>query len=141
MTCSPPVSVAAFAATGALTLSIAACSGTDEPTQPPPPSNFAVRISAAPVELGALVVAIQGGGPKRIAIVAGTRSRVAQVAGSDGYRALVFGASLSGDIATIALEGIDAGIPTAVVIEAAAGATGGYAPIAPAAVRLSVVAK
>jgi hypothetical protein len=130
-------------ATAPLAIFVVACGGDGGNTVVGPPEpipTYTVTLEAAPANLGALVIAFDGkerplsvafSGTPRTAIRQGDASRTT-------WRAAVVGAISVGRLGTIAREAPGGPEPTATVVEAAAGAAGGYAALPASAIRISI---
>lgn len=110
------------------------------PDLPPAPARYALILASAPADLGAMVVAVPGGGPKSLAFTmdAGIRRMALPGDGDGSWRAVILGRPPVGPIGTITLLSSSGVAPVAVVIEAAADASGGYRTIAPSSISLTV---
>ncbi|MDP1858929.1 MAG: hypothetical protein Q8K82_09670 [Gemmatimonadaceae bacterium] len=99
-----------------------------------------MRLISTPSSLGALLLVVKGGGSKSVKLTAGgPRSAVAQLSGTDAYRALLQGPLGAGEIARVLISDASHGSPSVSVIDAAAGASGGYAIFSPGAIGIALV--
>jgi len=119
------------------------CAPTDatcNKTQPEAIPTYAVTITNAPASLGALVISFDGQGRSmRVALDAPLRSALREGDGSRiTWRAAVVGTLTAGRIGTIVRDAPGGSKPTAVVVEAAAGAAGGYASIPATQIAISI---
>lgn len=110
------------------------------PGSPGAAARYALILPSAPADLGAMIVAVPGGGPKTLAFTMDAAiRRMALPTGDDGgWRTVILGRPPAGTIATITLQSSGSVAPIAVVIEAAADASGAYRSIAPSSFSLTV---
>lgn len=117
----------------------ARCGGDATGPCPPEQGVYSVQLTSAPVDLNALLLSIEGGGTKVVTLKSGgPTSQLAQTQGANDFRALVHGGIRLGEIASVTISNDLLGPPRVTVIDAAAGASGGYRQYSSSAVTFVV---
>ncbi|MDQ6610793.1 MAG: hypothetical protein M3Y64_00050 [Gemmatimonadota bacterium] len=102
--------------------------------------TFAVMMTSAPPNLGAIIFDVDGGGKKTLTLTtdATIRSQAAASTGSTAWRAVLLGKPTAVRIGTIVLDSASTVLPTATVVDAAANASGNFLPIPAGSITLIV---
>jgi hypothetical protein len=105
--------------------------------------TYVLLLNNAPADLAALVISLDAGTEKitvQLSVDGNVRAKtLASNAGETSWRAVMLGRIPISRIATIVLTSPSDVTPTATVIEAAAGSTGGYATIAASQVQVQIL--
>ncbi len=112
-------------------LLLASCGGAPTAAKLPP-ELYRLRVSAAEGAVGALLVAIDGG--SGVPVLLAPAPVIGSVSGATAPSRVLLVGPLGG-VDLLEVRAATPGVPpTLTVLEASAGATGGYAPIAPGSV-------
>ncbi|MEP6764849.1 MAG: hypothetical protein ABJB66_11085 [Gemmatimonadaceae bacterium] len=126
-------------------LSLAACkdgcSSTDATCNAASKSRtFAVLLTSAPGNLGAIIFDVNGGGKKTLVLTndAAVHGQAGATADQTTWRGVLLGRPSAARIGTITLDSASTTAPNVIVIEAAANASGNFMPISAATITLAV---
>ena len=94
--------------------------------------TFAVMMTVAPTNLGAIIFDVDGGGKKTLTLAtdASVKGQAGANTGAISWRGVLLGRPAAMRIGTIVLDSATTVAPTVTVIEAAANASGNFMPIA-----------
>ncbi|MEP6780361.1 MAG: hypothetical protein ABJC26_10770 [Gemmatimonadaceae bacterium] len=102
--------------------------------------TFAVLLTSAPANLGAIIFDVSGGGKKMLLLAtdAAVKGQAGATTDQTTWRGVLLGKPTSARIGTITLDAASTTAPNVIVVEAAANASGNFMPIASSTITLSV---
>lgn len=115
---------------------------TDPSCAPKPIPTFAVLVTQAPANVGAIVVQVDGGATRLALTIREDPQYKVRVVRANGaqtsWRGIVLGGVSVARLGTVTTDAEPASNPTASVVEASYNASGNYAPVAPGLISVVV---